>query len=68
MEKGSAKVDYQEYLQFEKKYAAENKPTISFATKTSEEPEIIKLCHDNSISVNDYLIAEMMVENQRIRL
>lgn len=61
--KEAQKVDYQEYLQFEKKYAAENKPTISFATKTSEElQEIIKLCHDNSISVNDYLIAEMMVE------
>lgn len=55
------KVDYREYRDFEKQYL-ENNPT-SYEIKTKEGKEladIIKQCKENQISINDYLVANMM--------
>ncbi len=54
-------VDYSDYLKFEKNYIKKNKLKLSFETKPQEELiSLIELCHNNNISLNDYLIAKMM--------
>lgn len=59
--KENHKVDYSDYLKFEKNYIKKNKLKISFETKSHEEfISLTELCHNNNISINDYLIAKMM--------
>lgn len=63
--KEKQRVDYDAYLAFEKKYASENRWNMSFTTKSKEElADLEQLCHANEISVNDYLIAELMVKEK----
>ena len=59
--KENHKVDYSDYLKFEKEYTNKNKLDMSFDTVASKEfTNIVDLCHNNDISLNDYLIAKMM--------
>ena len=65
--KENLKVDYSDYLKFEKEYTNKNKLAMSFDTVTSKEfTNIVDLCHNNDISLNDYLIAKMM-QDQSIK-
>ncbi len=57
-------VDYSQYQIFEKNYIRQNPITMRIETKDSSDFErILTLCHENQVSVNDYLIADMMLEN-----
>ncbi len=59
--KENHKVDYSDYSKFEKEYTNKNKLNMSFETVTSKEfTNIADICHNNNISINDYLIAKMM--------
>ncbi|NLD86757.1 MAG: hypothetical protein GX633_00665, partial [Clostridiales bacterium] len=61
--KENHRVSYDEYLKFEKKYLQENVTRRSLTTiDGSELEEIIKICREENVSVNDYLIARMMRE------
>lgn len=61
--KENHRVDYQEYLTFEKRYVAENKLAVSLEETGSDElQELVDFCRDNGVSVNDYLVADMMVK------
>lgn len=57
-------VDYSQYRIFEKNYIKQNPITMHIETKDSTDVErILILCHENQVSVNDYLIANMMLES-----
>ena len=59
--KENHKVEYIDYLKFEKEYTNKNKLDMSFDTVNSKEfTNIVDLCHNNGITLNDYLIAKMM--------
>jgi NRPS condensation-like uncharacterized protein len=59
--KENHQVDYRDYLKFEKNYTKKNKLKMNFETKSHEElTSLMELCHNNNISLNDYLIAKMM--------
>lgn len=56
------KVEYEDYLAFEKEFL--HKEHNQFVIEEKSEQEVNqyqKLCHENQISVNDYLMAEMMI-------
>ena len=58
-------VDYAEYLRFEKTFI-QNNPT-SYETNTLESEkvsELLSLCRKHGVSLNDYLVAEMMCEEK----
>lgn len=62
-EKEAHRVSYKEYLDFERKYGRENKTSLEVEAKAPDEVKsLLELCHSNSISLNDYLIARMMLE------
>ena len=57
-------VDYSQYQIFEKDYIKQNPITMHIETKGSTDVERILIsCHENQVSMNDYLIADMMLEN-----
>ena len=61
--KENHKVNYEDYLKFEKEFG--NKNLISYSDDkhtTDYTKKIISLCKENAISVNDYLVAKMMQE------
>ena len=61
--KESRAVSYDEYLLFEREFIKANPVTIETETKNSEEiAQIVKICKENEVSVNDWLIAKMMLE------
>lgn len=61
--KEKSTLTYEEYLTFEKEYLKKDKKSISIKSVEHEElNNIIKLCKDNDLSVNDYLVAKMMIE------
>jgi hypothetical protein len=61
--KENHKVEYKDYLEFEREYIKKNKLNMSFETKSCEQlTSLTELCHNNNISINDYLIAKMMLE------
>lgn len=61
--KENHRVEYREYLDFEINYIKKNKLKIDFETKNQEEvSSIFDVCHKNDISINDYLIAKMMMD------
>ena len=63
--KEGKKVSYSEYRSFEKEYVAANPFARTITTIEGEEYEhIIKQCREHKISVNDYLVAAMMVKEQ----
>lgn len=58
-------VSYDEYLDFEKAFLRDNPVQRDILTVDSGELESVhRLCRQNGISVNDYLIAMMMLEEQ----
>lgn len=61
--KEGKRVIYKDYLAFEKDFCRKNPLCLYFKSESYERTaEIISMCHDNAISVNDYLIAKMMQE------
>lgn len=61
--KENHKVNYSDYIEFEKNYVKENKFSIDFETKSCDEfKSLVELCHCNNISLNDYLVAKMMMD------
>ena len=59
------KVSYDEYLKFEKDFNTKQnivRNIMSFDGPSLEE--IVTSCKDNEVSVNDYLIAKMMIEEK----
>ena len=57
------KVSYEEYLKFEQDY--DSKQNIRREIKTVDEEELdilLGLCRENGVSLNDYLIARMMID------
>ncbi len=64
-EKENKKVSYEEYLEFEKKYIEENRINRSVVSVCDEElNKITDECRQNDISVNDWLIAKMMIKDR----
>lgn len=56
-------VSYEEYLQFEQDYFEKNYTSLEFTKKSEKDLEVLKnVCHNHKISINDYLIAEMMLK------
>ena len=63
------KVSYDEYLKFEKDF--DQKQNITRNILNIEGPsfdDILSVCKDNEVSVNDYLIARMMIEENTQKL
>ncbi len=57
------KVSYEEYLEFERDH--DSKQNIKREIKNIDEEELdtlLDLCRENGISLNDYLVAKMMIE------
>jgi NRPS condensation-like uncharacterized protein len=57
------KVSYEEYLEFERDH--DSKQNIKRKIKNIDEEELdtlLDLCRENGISLNDYLVAKMMIE------
>lgn len=64
------RVNYTEYLSFEKDFIHNNPPT-SYEIETLESENVnglLNLCHKHGISLNDYLVAEMMCKEQTDRI
>lgn len=58
-------VSYEEYLDFERKYIKQNPVRRKIETLDGKELEAMQLtCRQQGISVNDFLIAKMMMEEQ----
>lgn len=56
------KLLYDEYLSFEKEYISKRSLLIETKTFTGKKlDELISICHSLGVSVNDYLIAEMVL-------
>lgn len=62
-------VSYERYRCFEKEFIANN--PVSFAEESWSEPEtqeILKKCHELGVSMNDYLVADMMRNEKTNRI
>lgn len=58
-------VSYEDYLEFEKKFLRCNPIVYEVNTKESQElVGLVEECRQNGVSVNDYLIAKMMLEEE----
>ena len=58
-------VPYEKYLEFEKDYLKNNPVSLQVTTKEPSEVEnIAKQCKENNVTVNDYLIARMMLQEK----
>lgn len=56
-------VEYNKYQKFEVNYIKQNTVRLSIETKEGADVRsIIDLCHEKEISINDYLIAKMMID------
>ncbi len=63
--KENKKVTYDEYLRFEKDYISKNRIKRSIYSACDDELEkITDKCRQNGISVNDWLISKMMIEDR----
>ncbi|HPR97239.1 MAG TPA: hypothetical protein PK466_12990 [Thermotogota bacterium] len=61
--KENHRVEYREYLEFERNFIKKNRLNMSFETISCEHLTSLKeLCHNNDISINDYLVAKMMLD------
>ena len=57
------KVSYDEYLKFERDHDSKQKIKREIKSVDAEELDaLLGLCRENGVSLNDYLIAEMMIE------
>lgn len=67
--KESHEVSYEEYLDFEKNFINEN-PTQYEEEKleSSKVKKLLNICRENAITINDYLVAEMMNQEQTKRV
>lgn len=64
--KENHKVDYDDYLVFEKEYLKKEQNSFIVEERSQQEvSENLKVCHENKISLNDFLLAEMMI-NEKI--
>ena len=62
--KENQKVSYEEYLEFEKRYIKDNRINRSVHSVCDDElKKITDECRQNDISVNDWLISKMMIED-----
>lgn len=58
-------VNYESYRCFEKEFIANNPVSyIEEAWGTAKTEEVLKKCHEQSVSLNDYLVAEMMCKEK----
>jgi hypothetical protein len=58
-------LSYEEYHEIADKFTSNNKKQYSLLQMKDEEfMKILRECHDNKITVNDYLLAKMVIENQ----
>lgn len=67
--KENQRVEYDRYRKFELEYAKKN--TISMNVEIKEGTDlknINDLCHENEVSMNDYLIAKMMMDEHTNRV
>lgn len=56
-------LSYENYLMFEREFLKNNKVDYEVSTAEGEElNSIVRQCRENKVSVNDYLVAKMMVE------
>lgn len=56
-------VEYNKYQKFEVNYIKQNSVRLSIETKKGADVRsIFDLCHEKEISINDYLIAKMMID------
>ena len=54
-------IDYNDYLSFEKKYIQENPVYFDVTTYSGGDfYHIIQTCHENKVSVNDFVVGKMM--------
>lgn len=59
------RVTYDEYLKFEKDYLSKNMVNYELQVLADHEfAGLIDMCKENDVSVNDYLIAAMMIDNK----
>ena len=64
-DKEHRRVSYEEYLDFEKAFLRDNSVRREVTTVDGGELEAIhQLCRQHGVSINDYLIAKMMLEEQ----
>ncbi len=62
-------VNYTEYLSFEKDFIHNNPTSYEIETLETEEVNgLLNLCRKHGISLNDYLVAEMMCKEQTDRV
>ena len=61
--KENHRVSYSEYLKFEKEFLSKNANEKVVESISEEEMnKIIDICKNNKVSVNDYLVAKMMID------
>ncbi len=62
-------VNYEDYRRFEGEFIANNSVSyIEEAWGTAKTEEVLKKCHEQSLSLNDYLVAEMMCKEKTSRV
>ncbi len=63
--KEKKQLSYEEYHAFANRFVLENKKNYSLRKIEDEDfSKIIRQCHENKITVNDYLLAKMAIEDQ----
>lgn len=63
--KEKKQVSYEEYHAFAGKFISNNRKTYNLKKIENDDySKIVRQCHENSITVNDYLLAEMAVKNK----
>lgn len=62
-------VNYEDYRRFEGEFIANNPVSyIEEAWGTAKTEEVLKKCHEKNLSLNDYLVAEMMCKEKTRRV
>ncbi|WP_324825380.1 hypothetical protein [Sinanaerobacter sp. ZZT-01] len=62
-------VNYEDYRRFEREFIANNSVSyIEEEWSTEKTEEVLKKCHEQSLSLNDYLVAEMMCKEKTSRV
>lgn len=63
--KEKKQLSYEEYHEFADKFISDNRRKYNYTKiESGDFSEIIRLCHVNNITVNDYLLAKMAVEHK----
>ncbi|MDD3335569.1 MAG: condensation domain-containing protein [Eubacteriales bacterium] len=58
------KVHYSEYQAFEKNYNQQKRLDIQIERKSPQElAKLVEQCHESGVSLNDYLVAQMMLKH-----